>query len=103
MSESIGPLITFWDGRGERPTHLSIKRVPLVSISRAFVVVSVHSMQPEILYEALHYLSREDLEACQLTSRTVDSTIRNSKTLALRKIKYMMLVSIATFYRNTFF
>lgn len=54
-------------------------------------------MQPELLYEALHYLTREQLEACQLACRLIDCTIRSSKTLALRGIKSISLVSVSNF------
>lgn len=51
-------------------------------------------MLPEIQLEALAFLDRAALEACQLVNRGFRSIIdRTSMSLALRPIDYLLIVS----------
>lgn len=50
-------------------------------------------MQPDTAYEIVSFLTRDELECCQLTSRAMDVMIRDSTTLALRNVDSVLTVS----------
>lgn len=74
-----------------RPCEIAFEAAVLIG-TRSFSLEKMHKV---VFFETLHFLTRDDLDACQLASSFLrDTDERSAKTLPLRRILFAVLVSI---------